>query len=332
MNANLRFLINPECYHKMCESCVDRTFSHGQAPCPITGCKKMLRKGRFRKQTFEDLRVEREVDIRKNVATVFNRREDEFESLRDYNDYLNEVEDITFNLINSIDLADTEKRFEKYKKAHEQEIAENASLAQQESLSYSALQKAEKATARQRREAARREEAEERREAEENRKDLLRRLEAGQDPSSIAAESQKAVSRQRTNGVLRPDPHQPELPPSQTQNGSGDLLIKGLKAKVKVQPELPIDAFGGLDLSERLYFRLQDDYVWDAYQGTGKEPAVVAGGYDVTAFATRALYEAFSGLGICIADEVASRPDPQSQNTLQSAGSGPQDTEMIDSF
>jgi len=66
----MKFLVNPECYHKMCESCVDRIFSHGPAPCPIAGCKRTLRKAKFRTQTFEDLKVEREVDIRRRVAQV----------------------------------------------------------------------------------------------------------------------------------------------------------------------------------------------------------------------------------------------------------------------
>jgi len=68
LNQNMRFKINPECYHVMCESCVDRIFSRGPAPCPIAGCARTLRKGKFRKQTFEDLEVEREVDIRSRVA------------------------------------------------------------------------------------------------------------------------------------------------------------------------------------------------------------------------------------------------------------------------
>ncbi|EMC99659.1 hypothetical protein BAUCODRAFT_64343 [Baudoinia panamericana UAMH 10762] len=132
MNPSLRFLVNPECYHKMCESCVDRIFSHGPAQCPIPGCKRTLRKHRFREQTFDDIKVEREVDIRRRVAKVFNRREEEFESLRDYNDYLNDVEDITFNLINNIDVDETTRRFEAYQKAHEKEIEENAQLAEEE--------------------------------------------------------------------------------------------------------------------------------------------------------------------------------------------------------
>ena len=70
LNPNMRFLVNPECYHKMCESCVDRIFSQGPAPCPIAGCARTLRKQRFRRQTFEDLQIEREVDIRRRVAAM----------------------------------------------------------------------------------------------------------------------------------------------------------------------------------------------------------------------------------------------------------------------
>jgi CDK-activating kinase assembly factor MAT1 len=68
----MKFLVNPECYHKMCESCVDRIFSHGPAPCPIAGCARTLRKGKFREATFEDLKVEREVDIRRRVASMYD--------------------------------------------------------------------------------------------------------------------------------------------------------------------------------------------------------------------------------------------------------------------
>ena len=71
LNRDLQFRINPECYHKMCESCVDRIFSQGPAMCPIAGCRKTLRKVHFRRQTFDDIRVEREVDIRRRVNTMY---------------------------------------------------------------------------------------------------------------------------------------------------------------------------------------------------------------------------------------------------------------------
>lgn len=70
LRPDMTFMINPECYHKMCDSCVDRLFSHGPAPCPVKGCRKTLRKNKFRKPIFEDLSLEKEVDIRRMVAQV----------------------------------------------------------------------------------------------------------------------------------------------------------------------------------------------------------------------------------------------------------------------
>ena len=81
LNPRLRLLVS-SCYHKMsvpfgltlprlisparCESCIDRLFTLGPAPCPI--CNKVLRKLAFIPQTFEDLNVEREVAIRRRIA------------------------------------------------------------------------------------------------------------------------------------------------------------------------------------------------------------------------------------------------------------------------
>lgn len=49
-----------------CESCIDRLFTLGPAPCPI--CNKILRKLAFTPQTFEDLTVEKEVAVRRRIA------------------------------------------------------------------------------------------------------------------------------------------------------------------------------------------------------------------------------------------------------------------------
>lgn len=71
----------------------------------------MLRKLAFTPQTFEDLGVEKEVAIRRRIAKEyacafvlfglslmssnrFNKRREDFPDLRQYNDYLEEVEDI----------------------------------------------------------------------------------------------------------------------------------------------------------------------------------------------------------------------------------------------
>ncbi|TKA26890.1 hypothetical protein B0A50_04337 [Salinomyces thailandicus] len=304
LNSNLRFLVNPECYHKVCESCVDRIFSNGPATCPIQGCSRTLRKHRFREQTFEDIKVEREVDIRKRVQAVFNRREDDFEGLRDYNDYLNDVEDITFNLINNIDLEDTNRRFEAYQKANQTIIAENERLAREEKMGFAANQKAERLLARERRDAARREEEDERREIEEGRRDVLKRLAAGGDAEKVTKEGQQVQLKKRLNKQAAAQRQQELQNAAGTGNGTAaSTMLKGLKARPKkAEPEAPIDPFGGLRFTHK-YFEMQDDYRWEGIQDTMKDVRHMAGGYDVRDFTQRSLVAAFSGLGVFAGEE-----------------------------
>lgn len=126
LNPNLKFLVNPECYHKICANCVDRLFSMGPAPCPYEGCGKMLRKNKFKQQVFEDLGVEREVDVRQRVSKTFNKRSEDFPSLREYNNYLEEVEEIIFNLVNNIDVEATQEKLQAYEQRNRDQILANS--------------------------------------------------------------------------------------------------------------------------------------------------------------------------------------------------------------
>lgn len=338
LNASLRFLVNPECYHKMCESCVDRIFSHGPAQCPLPGCKRTLRKHRFRVQTFEDIKVEREVDIRKRVAAVFNKREDDFEDLRAYNDYLNDVEDITFNLVEGIDVEESNKRLESYRQLHADEIATNQHLAQEEKTSYKELQKQERQQARLRREAAHREEEEERREAAESRRDVLNRLAQGtEDAETIAKEGQQVQLKRRMDRQAAAERQRQLQAASDMGNGSSNLVIKGLKTRKAPEPEAPIDPFGGLAFKTD-YYTLQDHYSWEVVQNPINDKVVRAGGYDVMEqFGGRALCEAFSGLGVFVADEategVKGEQDERVAGTRRAElGAKDMDVEMDDPF
>lgn len=321
LNKSMRFLVNPECYHKMCESCVDRIFSHGPNKCPIAGCHRTLRKHRFREQTFEDIQVEREVDVRKRVATVFNRREDEFDSLLDYNNYLNEVEDITFNLVNLIDTEAMEKKMASYATQNSKSISANAALASEEMQDYSALQAAEREQARLRREAVRREEEDERRARAEGRQDILNRLATGTgDAATIAEEGHRVTLKKRLDKRAAVDrQRQLQAAPTEKQptNGNGGFVIKGLKTRKDAGPEAPYDSFGGLKFVNE-YHILQDQYDWDWLNGLRDDVTIVAGGYSLHEFQTRALCEAFSGLGVIVGED---RP-----------GTGVKDVKMEDPF
>jgi len=163
LNPSLQFLINPECYHKMCSTCVDRIFTSGPASCPVPYCGKTLRKKGFHKAFFGDLKVEREVDIRKRVGSVFNRRQDEFETLRDFNNYLDDVECLIFDLVQGTkeEKARAEERLKAYRESNMGDIEENRRVGLEEIEMEKRREKAEKEATRQRRLAAMREEEEE---------------------------------------------------------------------------------------------------------------------------------------------------------------------------
>ena len=84
-----------------------------------------LRRTNFRHQLFEDSQIDKEVDIRKRILKDFNKKEEDFDQLSEWNDYLEMVEDIIFNLMNGIDILGTNKRIADYKDRNKDFINKN---------------------------------------------------------------------------------------------------------------------------------------------------------------------------------------------------------------
>ncbi|KAK9306768.1 hypothetical protein QLX08_002664 [Tetragonisca angustula] len=123
-NPSLKMMVNV-CGHTLCESCVDLLFLKGSGSCPE--CKIPLRRVNFRVQLFEDPMVEKEVNIRKKILKDFNKKEEDFATLREYNDYLEEIETLIYNLANNIDVIETNKKIEQYKKDNKEQITKSKS-------------------------------------------------------------------------------------------------------------------------------------------------------------------------------------------------------------
>ncbi|VDK22592.1 unnamed protein product [Taenia asiatica] len=121
-NPQLRLMVNV-CGHSLCENCVEVLFVRGSGLC--VQCKTPIRKTNFRYQLFEDPTVQKEVDIRKKVLAEFNKREEDFESIEDYDRYLETIEDIIYNLSNDVDVDKTRKFIEQYKKDNKDIIKRN---------------------------------------------------------------------------------------------------------------------------------------------------------------------------------------------------------------
>ena len=257
------------------------------------------------------------------IVASFNRREEDFVSLRAYNDYLEMKEDVTFNLIENIDVPATEAKIAAYAKQNTSSIARNAALASQEHSSLQKREAAQKELSRLDKQAAREAEEEERRERETARQEIVNRIAEGKgDPEAIAREGQKVVlkksSARRTAAELaRREQQMGELGRLQIaeaeENGVGNngtsgggFFIPGLKPAEVVEPEKEYDPFGGLNM-ERRYYQLGDAYEHEWLENARRDPLITAGGYDVMEYCARALLEAHAGLGCFIAIEKAEK-------------------------
>jgi len=127
----MKLMVNV-CGHNICESCVELLFVKGSGSCPE--CNIPLRRTNFRLQLFEDASVDKEVDIRRRILKDFNKQEEDFESLREYNDYLEMVEDIIFNLTNNLEILETNKKIQQYKEENKDNIVKNRSRLSKDAL------------------------------------------------------------------------------------------------------------------------------------------------------------------------------------------------------
>ncbi|KAK7070750.1 CDK-activating kinase assembly factor MAT1 [Halocaridina rubra] len=121
-NPQMKLMVNV-CGHPLCDACVRMYFLKESAQCPE--CGMVLKRSKFRVQVFEDPFVEKEIDIRRKVMRVYNKFEEDFETMSEYNDYLEEVEQIVYNLTNDINRLETEKKIEAYERLHRDDIKKN---------------------------------------------------------------------------------------------------------------------------------------------------------------------------------------------------------------
>ena len=249
------------------------------------------------------------------IIRRFNRREEEFESLRKYNDYLEKVENLTFNLINRIDVEETEKTLAEYAANHQSSITHNKVLAQEESMTINAEEAAQREQARLRRAQALREEEEERREREEGKRTLVERLARSKgNADAIVQEVERVqVKRSSARGEKAKIERMKEQAkaakdPFGADNGSAGagFKIAGLKTVARAEPEKAYDPYGGMVLQHK-YYVLQDQYEHPWLDGVKTNTQITAGGYDVGEYCARAMFEAFAGLGCFINDEIAER-------------------------
>lgn len=300
LNRDLEFLIHPDCYHPMCTNCVNRIFREGPNQCPYAGCFKTLRRRGFREPWFNDLSVERECDIRRRVTAVFNKVEEDFETLADYNDYLEKVEDLTESLVNGGEEArrGAERELMEWEAANKAEIEANKKRRGELDRMTKERVAEEEEAARQRRIDALREDEEERRREAKLREEVINGLATGE--TGYAAETLDRINLKRRGQARQQAAARAGLAAAPAPS----LSIRGLKGKKGPSEDLPYDPFGGTDLTPARY-EVPDEarYRSEWLDAARTKTEFKVGGYAVQEYVSRVMFEAFSGLGVFIEDE-----------------------------
>ncbi|XP_058445640.1 CDK-activating kinase assembly factor MAT1 [Malaya genurostris] len=214
-NPSLKLMVNV-CGHTLCESCVELLFLKGSGSCPE--CNVALRRSNFRVQLFEDSKVDKEIQIRKRIMRDFNKKEDDFSSLDEYNDYLEMIEEIVFNLCNNIDIINTNKRIEQYKKDNRDLILKNKTKLSKDEIELEQLIEIEKEQSEQRKKELSMIEAEMRKQKAKNKEDLIDSLMASYEDASAIVD--KFAQRAEKQQIPLPKPIAPP-PPKQTHFSTG---------------------------------------------------------------------------------------------------------------
>lgn len=116
------------CGHQFCMSCVDRELSRRKVfPCPI--CETLVKRVTLSTRSLDDIQCEKDTSWRRRVTKVYNKTQKDFKNLLEYNNYLEEVEDIIWAIVNEEPNAEEMKnRVKRYEIENKAEIATRQSV------------------------------------------------------------------------------------------------------------------------------------------------------------------------------------------------------------
>ncbi|XP_017078470.1 CDK-activating kinase assembly factor MAT1 [Drosophila eugracilis] len=293
-NPSLKLMVNV-CGHTLCESCVDLLFLKGSGACPE--CMVPLRRNNFRVQLFEDPMVEKEVDIRRRILRDYNKREEDFASLAEYNDYLEEIENIVYNLCNNIEIIETNKRIEAYKRDNREVIQRNKTRVGRDEYALEEMLELEKVQEEARRKELEELESEHKKKKARDKQALIEELMySGKDAAQIVTEFAEKAEKQREE--------EKQLPPPKPANEFSTGIKFGLTADPSLLP-VPKSEEGPLFVYEPLVALTEgpempptSEIVTMGYIAhiRGETPQENAGGFTSTLACERALQEALQGL------------------------------------
>lgn len=302
LSPEIQFKINPECYHKICDACVDRIFALGPSPCPYPNCDKILRRNKFKAQVFENLIVEKECDIRRRVISVYNKKESDFQTIEMYDKYLEEIEDIVFNLLNKMDIEETENKLKQYSIDNKQSIELNNARKEQEYEKFIKLQKLERQYKSERNRINSEIMEEEKKLKNLSKVQIIDQLQN----ASIDKDPEEILETIRNNTIEKMNRFRSQLDKLEVKyRKQKDAIKRNLNAndiKNENKSKIPFTPFNG-DRMIELPFKKSDNYRDPFYSKLEEDIQFIASGFKINEFYERSLNAAFSGFECIISNE-----------------------------
>lgn len=111
------------CGHQFCSSCVERELSRRKTfPCPI--CETSVKRSTLSTQSLDYVQCEKDTSWRRRINKVYNKVESDFENLLEYNNYLEQVEDLIYSIVNGEpDAEECKAKVKKHEEENKSEIA-----------------------------------------------------------------------------------------------------------------------------------------------------------------------------------------------------------------
>ncbi|CAI5442158.1 unnamed protein product [Caenorhabditis angaria] len=112
-----------ECGHPLCKNCVENIYARNSGNCHI--CNRLLKKNGFREQIFEDPLIDKETHLRRKLRKIYNLKNDDFETLREFHDYQERFETIVYNLVFETDVVQTNAEIQAFEDNYKDKIERN---------------------------------------------------------------------------------------------------------------------------------------------------------------------------------------------------------------
>ena len=135
LKSDLQFLFSECCGYALCESCTSQIFSKNTSlRCP--NCNETVNKKKYSKNRLSTQQFQNEASKRTSIHKACNLRKNDFETLSKWNDYLEFVEDLVYDLSHGTgqERKAAEERLKKWKIKNHEKIERNRDLEYQEQM------------------------------------------------------------------------------------------------------------------------------------------------------------------------------------------------------